>query len=767
MLDTDLVSEKDTYSAKDIIYKEGAEGIQQNAAMYIGDTSYGGFHHLASEVIDNSIDEVLAEYASKVIISLHKDGSCSVEDDGRGIPAEPHPEHKISTLEIILTRMHSSGKYEKTAYKKYSAGIHGLGLKACNALSEWLEVVVQREGKKYSQKYFDGKPSKPVEVIGESKSHGTSIRFKPSKKIFRDVKEFDANWFAKRLRDLAYLNPGVELIFNDLRADPPTKTAYLQKRGLLDYVDTLLSGADALLKEHFQISVAEPDGIVRDDGSQDEMKIALAMNYCDSDTELVLGFTNNVFNRDGGTHIVGFQTALTSCLNNYLKKNFDLLSKQEQKVLGGKNLRGEDYRQGLVAVVSIKLRRPQFSNQAKDRLTNVETQGAVRTAVSQALNKWIEENPASAKKVLEKAILNFRAHLASKQAAETVKKDNKSLLGGNKKLKDCTEEDPEKTELFIVEGDSAGGSAVNGRDPSYQAVLALGGKILNTWRATPSKMLAHEEISSLIKSLGTGILDGFDADKCRYNKIIIMCDADVDGLHIRTLLLTFLFQRMRKLIEQGKVYIAQPPLYRVQHLYKDTKCQQCGGGSKKASSCGNCTGTGKAQQYITYDSEFYSTMSQFGSENALLVDHQNSAVLSGDKLQAIIAAAKDKDAATLQGLGFKLEDILPPKLHPGDIALTKYTIKNDTKAKEVSLTYLLQLPESLVQLGQNCVDVGRFKGLGEMSSTQIWITTMDPTTRSLLQITLEDVVEAHNKFEVLMGTKAEARRDFIIGKKAY
>lgn len=758
--------QKPVYDESLIVHLEGTEAIRQNVGMYVGNAESHGYHQLASEVIDNGIDEAMAGHATRITAIIQKDGSVSVQDNGRGIPSDAHPIYGISTLQVALTKIHAGGKFEKQAYAM-SGGLHGVGLKATNALSEWLEATIYRNGSVYHQKYVEGKPVKDVAVIGTTSERGTKIHFKPSAKIYRHVTGFDQEWFVKRLRDLSFLNPGVELVFEDRRSSPPFARTFLQTGGLKAYAETLVTDT-ALLKEPFFMSVLEKDGQIKDDGSQDEMRVEAAFTYENSDNEISLCFANNIFNRDGGTHLTGFQTALTSSFNNYLKTHPELISKKEQKDLGGKvGLRGEDYRQGLIAIVSVRLARPTFQSQTKDRLTNVETQHAVRKVVQAALDTWIEENPASAKKVLEKAILNFRAHLASKQAAETVKKDNKSLLGGNKKLKDCTEEDPEKTELFIVEGDSAGGSAVNGRDPSYQAVLALGGKILNTWRATPSKMLAHEEISSLIKSLGTGILDSFDADKCRYNKIIIMADADVDGLHIRTLLLTFLFQRMRKLIEQGKIYIAQPPLYRIQHLYKDTKCQQCGGTSKKAASCGNCTGTGKAQQYITYDSEFYSTMSQLGSENAVLTDHQNSITYTGDKLQSIITAVGNKDATSLQGLGFKLEDILPPKLHSGDIANIKYTIKNDTKAKEIQLTHLLQLTESLVQLGQNCVDVGRFKGLGEMSSTQIWITTMDPNTRSLLQITVEDAVEAHNKFEVLMGTKAEARRDFIIGKKAY
>lgn len=757
------VAEKPVYDESLIVHLEGTEAIRQNVGMYVGNAESHGYHQLASEVIDNGIDEAMAGHATRITTTLKKDGSIIIEDNGRGIPSDPHPIYGISTLQVALTKIHAGGKFEKQAYAM-SGGLHGVGLKATNALSEWLEATINRNGNVYFQKYIEGKPVKDVETIGTTTQHGTKIHFKPSKKIYKHVTGFEQEWFTKRLRDLSYLNPGVQLVFEDQRSDPIFAKTFLQTGGLKAYAESLVTDT-AILKEPFFMSTLEKDGQIKDDGSQDDMRIEAAFTYENSDNETSLCFANNIFNRDGGTHLTGFQTALTFSFNNYLKDHPELITKKEQKELGGKvGLRGEDYRQGLIAIVSVRLARPTFQSQTKDRLTNVETQHAVRKVVQAALDKWIEENPASAKKVLEKAILNFRAHLASKQAADSVKKDGKSLLGGNRKLKDCTEEDPEKTEIFIVEGDSAGGSAVNGRDPNYQAILALGGKILNTWRATPSKMLAHEEISSLIKSLGTGILDAFDADKCRYNKVIIMCDADVDGLHIRTLLLTFLFQRMRKLVEDGRVYIAQAPLYKIQHLYKNTKCQQCGG--KKASSCGSCTGSGKAQHYITYDSDFYDTMSQLGEEDAILTDLAGN-TYQGNVLKQIIAAAKAKNAADLQTLGFQLEDILESKTALGSAKVNKYSIKNSTKASPVEFAHLLKLSDALIELGQSCVEVGRFKGLGEMNSLQLWETTMNPETRILLQITVDDIVEANNKFEILMGSKAEARRDFIIEKKAY
>lgn len=752
-----------TYTEKDIIHKEGIEAIRQNAAMYVGDTSYNGYHHLASEVIDNSIDEVLAGYATKVSVTIFKNGSCLISDDGRGIPSEIHPEYKISTLEIILSRMHSSGKYEKTAYKKYSSGLHGLGLKATVALSERLEATIQRDGKTYFQKYLDGKPPKSVEVIGKSELHGTQIHFKPSPKIFKGVNGFDREWFLRRLRDLAYLNSGVKIVFKDER-HPEIEKTYLHQDGLSDYINDLLGKTPPLLNNNFNISVADFDGILKEDNTQDEMKIDLAFNYGEADSETILCYTNNVYNKDGGTHLTGFQSAFTTSFNNYLKKNEDLITKKDLKDLNGKALRGEDYRQGIIAVLSVKISRPQFAGQTKDRLTNAELQGSIKAVLGKALNKWIEENPILAKKILDRAIINFRAHIASKKAAETVKKDNKSLLGSDRKLKDCTDDTPETNELFIVEGDSAGGSCINGRNPANQAVLPLGGKILNTWKATIAKMLSHDEISSLIRSLGTGILDSFESEKCRYGKIIILTDADIDGAHIKVLLLTLFFQHMRKLIEDGKIYIAQPPLYRIQHLHKKEKCSNCGGIAKKVEHCGVCTGTGRSTEYIVHDSDFYSIMSKLGKDNAVLIDN-NGKTYTKDVLNNILETCITHNKEKLVSMGFSSKNIEAQKTKIGEIPSAQFTLKNLTKT--ISITHLLKLPQAIIELGQNCVEVTRFKGLGEMGFEEIWTTTMNPKTRSLLQVKIEDVVEANNKFEMLMGAKADLRREFISIKKAY
>ena len=736
-----------------------------NTGMYVGNTESHGFHQLASEAIDNSIDEGMAGYAKKIAVILYEDGSVSIEDDGRGIPTEIKPEFGISALEMVLSKPHTGGKFQKKAYAQ-SGGLHGTGLKCCSALSLWLEATVYRNGELNHQRYLEGKPVKPVEVIGTPDQRGTKILFKPDPKIFRNVLGFDRDWFNKRLRDLSYLNPGIELFLEDRRVTPKFEHRYFQMGGLRDYASSLVTDTP-LLKEPFFMSVLEKDGLIKEDGTQDEMRVEAAFTYENSDNEISLCFANNIFNRDGGTHLTGFQTALTFSFNSYLKDHPELISKTEQKELGGKvGLRGEDYRQGLIAIVSVRLARPTFQSQTKDRLTNAETQHAVRRAVQASLEKWIEENPALAKKVLEKAILNFRAHLAGKKAAETVKKDNKSLLGNDRKLKDCTDDTPETNELFIVEGDSAGGSCINGRNPANQAVLPLGGKILNTWKATVAKMLAHDEISALIRSLGTGILDGFESEKCRYGKIIILTDADIDGAHIKVLLLTLFFQRMRKLIEDGKIYIAQPPLYRIQHLYKKEKCSNCGGVAKKMENCGVCTGTGRSTEYIVHDSDFYSIMFGLGKENAVLIDSSGKSY-SDELFNSILDACSLQNKTKLASLGFSVPDIDSPKTKIGEIAPIKFTVKNSTKARPIEISHLLKLPQAIIELGQNCVEVTRFKGLGEMGFQEIWTTTMNPDTRTLLQIKIEDVVEATSKFEILMGGKAELRREFISAKKAY
>lgn len=747
-----------TYNSSDIVYKEGVEAIRQNIGMYAGDSSYHGLHHTASEAIDNSVDEAQSGHANKINVTILKDGSCEIEDNGRGIPSDIHPEYKISTLEIVFTKTHASGKFNQKAYQSGAAGLHGIGIKLTNALSEWLEVTVKNKGKIYYQKYLLGKPINPVQIIGDSTSTGTLIKFKPDIKLFKEVKQFDREWFLHRLRDLSYLNPNLVIEFKDLRP-PQLEKTFSNKNGLVDYITTVV-GESPLLKNPFKISVTEPDGITKEDGSdQDKMILDIVFNYSDSDTDTVLAFTNNVFNKEGGVHAVGFLTALTASFNNLLKKSNDLLSKKEQKELEGKNLRGEDYRQGLSAIISLKLKKPQYSSQIKSKLTNIEVQGAIRTAAGKAINRWIEENPGPAKKILERALLNFRTSLASKKAAETVKKDTKSLFSGDKKLKDCTDDDPTKSELFIVEGDSAGGSAIDGRDPSFQAVIPLGGKILNVWKSTPSKMLAHEEISSLIRALGTGILDEFNSEKCNYNKIIIMCDADVDGLHIRTLLLTFFFQRMRKLIEDGKIYIAQSPLYKVTYLYSKKGCSYCAGKNK---NCGICKGKNSYSEYIIYDSDFYSKMEEIALEGASLIKEDGSEFKITKEFLEIV---KSENMENIQKYGFTPNDINRQIVQKGDQPLLKFSIKNSTKVKSIPITCLLDLPDAIIQLGQSCTEITRFKGLGEMCGDELAIS-MDPKTRNLLQIKIEDIVDTNSKFEILMGNSAESRREFILSRRA-
>jgi len=712
------------YTEKDMVHKEGVDAVRQNIAMYAGDTSYNGFHHLGSEVIDNSLDECLAGYANKIDVIIHQDGSCTITDNGRGIPAEKHPDHPVSTLEVSTSYLHSSGKYTKNAYKKFSSGLHGIGLKLANFCSNWMEITVQREGKKYFLKYVEGVVTEPVKVIGDSKLHGTSIKFKPSTKLFRDVEKLDRQWFLKRLRDLSFLNPGITIVFKDER-DKPHEETFFQQNGISDYVTSLCGTNSTLLKENFKLAIVEPDGILKEDNTQEDMKVDIAFNYVEMENDIILSFTNNIFNKDGGTHTQAFQTAITNCFNSYLKKTPDIISKKDQKELGDKSLRGEDYKQGLIAIISLKLSRPQFAGQTKDRLTNPETLGAVRSAISKHLNKWIEENPGLAKKIVEKAVLNFRAYTASKKAIESIKKDSKSLIGNNHKLKDCTDDDPDNIELFLVEGDSAAGTAINGRDPKTQAVLALGGKILNTWKATTSKMLEHEEVGSIIRSLGTGILDNFDVDKCKYGKIILMCDADVDGLHIRTLLLTFLFQRMRKLIENGKVFIAQSPLFKLQRTDKFIKCQICENKKALVENCGACSGNGKAQDYILTNEDFDDKLIEIGADGMDIQD------------------ASGKTIKYTKGLTGK-----------GKISLN---------GKSTAIDFS-KLPPILMQIGQKRVEVTRFKGLGELDASQLYWTSMHPEKRRLLQINIKDINNTTQLLETLMGNDSNKRKTFISEK---
>jgi DNA gyrase subunit B len=616
------------YNAGNIQVLEGLEAVRKRPAMYIGSTDIYGLHHLVYEIVDNSIDEALAGFCNNIIVTIHKDNSIEVEDNGRGIPVDAHPVYKKSALEIVLTKLHAGGKFDNDSYK-VSGGLHGVGVSVVNALSEWLTVVVSLNGKKYTQEYRRGIPTADVKQIGQSKSNGTVVHFKPDEKIF-DSTEYTFDILAKRLRELAFLNAGVSIVLRDSRGKGK-ETVFHFEGGIVSFVEHLVENKDPLLKKPIYFIT-----------KKDNIEIELALTYIDTYTETVYTYANNINTKEGGTHLIGFKSALTRVLNDALKRE-----KYDKKM---EQLSGDDVREGLVAIISVKIPNPQFEGQTKMKLGNGEVKGIVESATNDKLNLFFEENPAAARKILEKCILSARARLAAKKARDLTRRKNAlegdSLPG---KLSDCSERDPSKCEMYLVEGDSAGGSAKGGRDRAFQAILPLKGKILNVEKARLDRILGNEEIRTMITAIGTGIGDDqFNIEKARYHKIIIMTDADVDGSHIRTLILTFFFRYMPEIIRQGYLYIAQPPLFSVK--------------------------VGQNMQYAYSDEQ------------------------------------KDK--------------------------LVK-------------------------EYGEAKMTIQRYKGLGEMNPEQLWETTMNPANRILLQVHMEDEIQADEIFSILMGDAVEPRRLFI------
>ena len=622
------------YSAKNIIALKGLDAVRMRPAMYIGSTGPTGLHHLVYEVVDNSIDEALAGYCKAIDVIIHEDNSVSVIDDGRGIPVDYHEEEKMSALQLVLTTLHSGGKFDNNSYK-ISGGLHGVGVSCVNALSVWLEAEVYRNGKIYSMRFSYGVPETDIKVIGTTDKTGTKIRFMADPEIF-ETTEVSFDVLSKRLRELAFLNKGITITIADERTEDK-KHEFHYPGGLISYIKFLDENRVAL----------QPDPIYFR-AERDAIEIEIAMQYNDSYAENIFSFANNINTIDGGTHLMGYKKGLTRTINTYIV-NYNLLKNNTMEI------KGEDFREGLTAVVSVKLSSPQFEGQTKTKLGNSEVAGSVEMAVVEFLGTFLEENPLIAKKIVEKCINSAIAREAARKARQLARR--KSLMDGGGlpgKLADCIERDPSKCEVFLVEGDSAGGSAKMGRDRTFQAILPLKGKILNVEKARIDKIISHEEIQIMVQALGTGFGnsdedDGFSIDKLRYHKIIIMTDADVDGSHIRTLLLTFLFRHMPGLIEGGHVYIAQPPLYKVK--------------------------AGKEERYL----------------------------FSDDEKEKLIAEWKDKKNITVQ----------------------------------------------------------RYKGLGEMNPEQLAETTMNPASRTMLQVKLEDFVEADKVFSMLMGEDVASRRTFI------
>lgn len=639
------------YTAKSINVLKGLEAVRKRPAMYIGDVGSRGLHHLINEVVDNSIDEALAGYNDRVIVTIHKDQSVTVEDRGRGIPVDIHPEEKKSALEVVMTVLHAGGKFDKSSYK-VSGGLHGVGVSVVNALSEWLKVEVRRDGKIYYQEYHRGVPKAPVKVIGTYKGDqtGTKITFKPDKEIFKTVK-FNFETVAERMRELAYLNKDVTMILRD--ESEGIEETYRFKGGLIDFVKYLDEQRGPL---HKPIYI---------EGEKDGTPVEIAFEYNDSYSENVHSYVNNINTIEGGTHLVGFRTALTRTFNNYAYKNG--LIKENSKI----TLTGDDFKEGLTAVISVKVMEPQFEGQTKTKLGNSEVKSIVETIVGEKLSEYLEENPSVAKKIIEKCLRAAEAREAARKARELVRRKNAlDSLHLPGKLADCSINDPELCEIYIVEGDSAGGSAKQGRDRRFQAILPIKGKIINVEKAKLNKILENQEIQAIISAIGAGIGEDFDPSKARYGKIILMTDADVDGSHIRTLLLTFFYRHMKELITQGRVYIAQPPLYKI----------------KKGK-----------EEYYAYDDE-----------------------------------ERDKILKRLKADG---------KVKKEEVVETEENTEESTSSKHIVIS--------------------RYKGLGEMNPEQLWQTTMNPETRTILQVNLESAAAADKIFETLMGDDVEPRREFI------
>ncbi|MDD3642987.1 MAG: DNA topoisomerase (ATP-hydrolyzing) subunit B [Candidatus Krumholzibacteria bacterium] len=622
------------YTAKGIQVLKGLDAVRKRPAMYIGSTDLHGLHHMIYEVVDNSIDEAMAGHCTRIEVTIRKDGAVTVADDGRGIPVDRHPTQKRPAVEVVMTTLHAGGKFDHDSYR-VSGGLHGVGVSVVNALSEWLEVEILRDGKVYTQRYERGKPAYDLKTkpqTGKKDGRGTIVTFMPDEKVFTTL-TYSFDTLSLRMRELAFLNKGINIVFSDERTGKRHDFNY--SGGIVSFVKFLNENREVLHKKPIYF-----------EDHADPYEIDIAIQYNDSYNEKIFCFANNINTVDGGTHLVGFKTALTRTLNNYAQKN-NLFKRSRTST----TLSGDDVREGLTAVVSVKLPDPQFEGQTKAKLGNSEIRGVVEQVVGQKLGEYLEENPPIAKRIIEKAMQSARARDAARKARDLVRRksalESGSLPG---KLADCSMTDPEQCELYLVEGDSAGGSAKQGRDRRFQAILPLKGKILNVEKARLDKVLANEEIKTVITALGTGVgEEDFDISKIRYRKIVIMTDADVDGAHIRTLILTLFFRYMPELISQGCIYIAQPPLYRVRK----------------------------------------------GSDDRYAYDDEE----------------KDK---ILKEMG-----------------------------------------------GSKGVYLQRYKGLGEMNPEQLWMTTMDPERRTILQVTLEDAVEADHIFTILMGDQVEPRKQFI------
>jgi DNA gyrase subunit B len=778
------------YSAKDITVLEGLEPVRLRPGMYIGSTGLRGLHHLVEEIVVNSVDEALAGYNDSIEITIHPDNSVTVRDRGRGIPVDEVEGTGTSALEVIMTKLHAGGKFGGDGYK-VSGGLHGVGASVVNALSEWLVVEVSRDGKVYRQEFDRGVPRGPMQIVGESTENGTTTTFLADADIF-DETVYDATTIVSRFREMAFLTRGLRITFTDERAgaEPPVEFHY--EGGIKDYVSYINESKDAVHRHVVYFSTGSDQG-----------EVEVAMQWNTSYQESVFSFANNVNTHEGGSHLSGFRSALTSTINKYARDKGLLKEKED-------NLEGEDVREGLAAVISVKLQDPQFEGQTKTKLGNPWVTGLVSTAVNQKLSEYFEENPTDARQIVNKAISAQRARQAARKARELTRRksalESMSLPG---KLADCSIKDPEAAELFIVEGDSAGGSAKMGRDRTYQAILPLRGKIINSEKNRINKVLSNNEIQAMITAIGTSIGEEFDLEKLRYHRIIVMTDADVDGSHIRTLILTFLYRQMAALIDHGHVYIAVPPLYKVklgsQEFYfeKDAQLEELlareripnveitsrDGESLKLTEAKWSRFVKDLQQYEGYYARLRSDFGAAATELMILhrlVEHdiegpndlagalaaigENGYALSmlehgADEFRVRVV---ETETSAGRNITVPVELLASPMYHGLRAAYQKlvaqlgqppFTVRVG-KEPVVAETFDV-LREHVLDAAKQGIQVSRFKGLGEMNAEQLWETTMDPAKRLLMRVDVEDASAADRAFSMLMGDQVEPRRQFI------
>jgi len=790
------------YGADSIKVLEGLEAVRKRPAMYIGSTGKEGLHHLVYEVVDNSIDEAAAGYCDTIEVRIRADNSVMVDDNGRGIPVDMHKEEGVSAAQVVLTKLHSGAKFSNESYK-ISGGLHGVGVSVVNALSLDLDLEVRREGNVYRQSYSRGVPTNELVVVGKTKGRGTKITFKPDHEIFEEV-DFSFDILSNRLRELAFLNKGVKITLTDERDGK--KSEFFYKGGIVSFVEYINRNKGVLHKKPIYL-----------DGAKDDCQVEVALQYNDTYTEIIFSYANSINTTEGGSHLSGFKSALTRVINNYATNN--------NLIKNGKDvIRGEDVREGLSCVISIKLKEPQFEGQTKTKLGNSEVKGLVEGIVYEKMGSYLEENPPVARQIIGKTLDAARARDAARRAKELTRRKSALEVGSLPgKLADCQERDPARSEVYLVEGDSAGGSAKQGRDRKNQAILPLRGKVLNVEKARFDKMLQNEEIKVIVTALGTGIgRDDFDVSKVRYHKVIIMTDADVDGLHIRTLLLTFFFRQMRELIERGYLFIAQPPLFKVMdrkkelyiHNEEEMKNYILENGVNKFSlnigNGSNITGSRllglvkkvmrietvldrfekedknrTVMQILAADPAF--SPNDFTSEESLLKVAKRTRMAIGERLEGYSTEPDPEHSSyklicdyRMKGQIFttvldreifksprfiEIKDLLNQVSVLGEAPYIVVTDDEEKGRKE--LASMTALVEYVTAMGQKGLTIQRYKGLGEMNPEQLWETTMNPEKRTLLQVKVEDMVIADEIFTTLMGDQVEPRKEFIYKNALY